>query len=79
MSELTLLIAAQPGLRVQVSAPRGTAPEVIRQVPPVGAVVAWTVEGDRVEPVFLAGGRAWTPAQFRSAFGEALTVEVTRA
>ncbi|MGW2594743.1 hypothetical protein ACWCXC_31375 [Streptomyces sp. NPDC001515] len=34
--------------------------------------------GARVEPVFLAAGRAWTPDQYRAAYGQALSVDVGR-
>lgn len=73
-----------PGLRAEVSAPRGTAPDVTRAVPTPGAVVAWTLAAYRdtpggavIEPVFLAGGRAWTVRQFRERLGQMLDVTVT--
>jgi hypothetical protein len=78
-------VGAQPGLRADVTAPRGTSPDIIRQAPPGGEVVAWTLIADPdqpggavVEPVFLAKGRAWTLGQYRAAFGHMLDVTVTR-
>ncbi|MEC4016107.1 hypothetical protein [Streptomyces sp. H27-D2] len=80
------VLAALPafdGLRVQVSAPPDTDTS---GVPPGGMVVGWVLvtDGDvaggaRVDPVFLADGRAWTPDQYRAAFGQTLNVRVGRA
>lgn len=77
------LVAASPGLVVEVSAPAGAD---TAGVPPGGAVVGWVlvadegaVGGARVDPVFLAAGRAWTPDQFRAAHGQGLGVVVGRA
>lgn len=64
------------------AAPQGTPTE---GVPPPGVVVGWVlvadgaaVGGARVEPVFLADGKAWTPDQYRAAYGEQLRVSVGR-
>ncbi|MFE9850354.1 hypothetical protein ACFYPN_16290 [Streptomyces sp. NPDC005576] len=53
--------------------------------PPGGAVAGWVLVADetapggaRVEPVFLAGGRAWTPDQYRGAYGQGFTMAVVR-
>lgn len=77
------VLPALPGLDVQVSAPTGTD---VEGVPAAGALVGWVlvadpaaVGGARLDPVFLADGRAWTPDQYRAAFGEQLTVRVGRA
>lgn len=74
------LVAAVAGFVVQVSAPPGTD---TAGVPPGGAMVGWVLVADadvaggsRVEPVFLAAGRAWTPDQYRAAYGQRLTVNV---
>ncbi|MGW0578606.1 hypothetical protein ACWD25_22155 [Streptomyces sp. NPDC002920] len=55
-------------------------------MPAPSDVVAWatiaapdSVGGARVEPVFLADGRAWTPDQYRAAYGQQLTVRVIMA
>lgn len=49
-------------------------------------VVGWAlvadeeaVGGARVDPVFLAAGRAWTPDQFQAAHGQHLGVVVGQA
>lgn len=83
--QLLGLVSAQPGLRVQITAPRGTDPDTIRKTPPPGEVLAWTLAvhpdepgGAVVEPVFLAGGRAWTAEQFRARYGASLDVQVSR-
>lgn len=72
-----------PGLSVQVSAPPGMA---TTGIPPGGMVVGWVLVSDgdapggaRVDPVFLADGRAWTPDQYRAAYGQGLTVRVGQA
>ncbi|MCQ1575370.1 hypothetical protein [Streptomyces parvus] len=71
------------GLRVEVTAPPGTD---VSRVPGGGPVVGWVlvadegaVGGARVDPVFLAAGRAWTPDQFRKEHGQHLGVVVGRA
>jgi len=76
------LVPAAPGLVVQASAPPGTD---TTGVPPPGVVVGWVlvtapdaVGGVRVDPVFLAAGRAVTPDQYRAAYGETLAVHVVR-
>lgn len=76
------LVAASPGLSVAVSAPAGMD---TAGIPPGGAVVGWVLVEDgslpggaRVDPVFLADGRAWTPDQYRAAFGQQLGVRVGR-
>ncbi|MFJ6566656.1 hypothetical protein ACIQNU_04500 [Streptomyces sp. NPDC091292] len=65
------MLPALNGLMVQVSAPAGVD---TAGVPPGGGVVGWVLVADpdaaggaRLEPVFLAGGRAWTPDQYRVA------------
>ncbi|MFL3869263.1 hypothetical protein LT966_21930 [Streptomyces griseobrunneus] len=52
-------------------------------VPGGGVVVGWVlvadeqaVGGARVDPVFLAAGRAWTPDQLRQEHGQHLGVAV---
>lgn len=74
------LVAAVPVWVVEVSAPPGT---VTAGVPPGGSVVGWVLVADdvaaggaRVEPVFLAAGRAWTPDQYRAMYGAGLGVQV---
>lgn len=74
------LVPAAPGLVVQASAPPGTD---TTGVPPPGVVVGWVLVTDpavpggaRVEPVFLAAGRAWTPDQYRATYGQQLGVQV---
>ncbi|MFF2852697.1 hypothetical protein ACFVT5_41350 [Streptomyces sp. NPDC058001] len=77
------VLPAFDGLMVQVSAPSGTD---TTGVPPGGGVVGWvlvsdpeTAGGARVDPVFLADGRAWTPDQYRAAYGQQFTFRVDRA
>ncbi|MEU0354983.1 hypothetical protein [Streptomyces cyaneofuscatus] len=77
------LVATAPGLLVEVSAQTGTD---VDGVPPGGVVVGWVLIGDegvaggaRVDPVFLAAGRAWTPDQFRQEHGQHLALVVGRA
>lgn len=77
---VTGMIPAAPGFRVDVYAPSGT-PTGAAPVP--SAVVAWASIADsdqeggvRLDPVFLADGRAWTPDQFRAAYGPLLEVRV---
>lgn len=60
------------------------APGCAATVGPVsGPVVAWTLVADanapggaRVDPVWISGGRAWTPDQYRAATGinDAVTI-----
>ncbi|MBL3664542.1 hypothetical protein JL475_00580 [Streptomyces sp. M2CJ-2] len=76
------MLPACDGLRVQVTAPAGTD---TAGVPGGGVVVGWAlvadtsaVGGARVEPVFLADGRAWTPDQYRATYGQQLRVQVGR-
>ncbi|MFE7485453.1 hypothetical protein [Streptomyces sp. NPDC057552] len=77
------MVPAFAGLRVDVTAPPGA--ETVG-VPGGGPVVGWVliadegaVGGARVDPVFLAAGRAWTPDQFRQEHGRSLGVMVGRA
>lgn len=72
------IVAAAPGLRVEASAPAA-----VRGVPTPSTVVAWALfvdpastGGMRLDPVFLAGGRAWTPDQFRAAYGASIEIKV---
>lgn len=74
------LVSAQPGWRVDAFAPRGTD---ISGVPTPSHVVAWALlaygsepGGSRVEPVFVAGDRTWTPDQFRATYGAMLELHV---
>ncbi|WP_328545454.1 hypothetical protein [Streptomyces europaeiscabiei] len=74
---------ATPGWRVEAFAPRGTD---TAQMPAPSHVVAWALltdtiapGGARVEPVFYAGDRTWTPDQYREAYGEDLTLKVVPA
>ncbi|WP_254874922.1 MULTISPECIES: hypothetical protein [unclassified Streptomyces] len=76
------MVPAFDGLRVDVTAPAGAD---TAGVPGGGPVVGWVlvadeaaVGGTRVDPVFLAAGRAWTPDQFRAAHGQGLGVLVGR-
>ncbi|MFJ9101285.1 hypothetical protein ACIRJM_22790 [Streptomyces sp. NPDC102405] len=76
------MLPALSGLSVQVSAPQGTE---TAGVPPGGMVVGWVLVADgsapgeaRVDPVFVADGRAWTPDQYRAAYGQQLNVRVAR-
>ncbi|NEB42248.1 hypothetical protein [Streptomyces sp. SID14515] len=76
------MVPAFGGLRVEVTAPPGTD---TARVPGGGPVVGWVlvadeqvVGGARVDPVFLAAGRAWTPDQYRAAYGQQLGVVVGR-
>ncbi|MFJ9038002.1 hypothetical protein ACIRF8_15585 [Streptomyces sp. NPDC102406] len=77
---ITGMTAASPGWRVQASAPTDAGTE---GVPAPSDVVAWVLVADqvapggaRVDPVFLAGGRAWTPDQYRATYGQELDVQV---
>jgi hypothetical protein len=76
------IVPAAPGFRVTVGA---ATQEEAEGAPAPSDVVAWAtvtdpeaVGGLRVDPVFLAAGRAWTPDQYRTAYGETLTVKVVR-
>lgn len=76
------LVAAPVGLRADITAPPGTD---TAGVPGGGVVVGWVLVTDpgaaggaRVEPVFLAAGRAWTPDQYRATYGQQLGVQVGR-
>lgn len=76
------MVPAFDGLRVDVTAPAGTD---TAGVPGGGPVVGWVLVADeqaaggaRVDPAFLAAGRAWTPDQFRAAHGQGLGVLVGR-
>ncbi|MFI9598946.1 hypothetical protein ACIHCX_03525 [Streptomyces sp. NPDC052043] len=76
------MLPAAPGLTVLVSAPDGTD---TTGIPPGGGVVGWAliadqaaVGGARVDPVFLAAGKAWTPDQYRATYGQQLDVKVGR-
>ncbi|MEU6058012.1 hypothetical protein [Streptomyces sp. NPDC047097] len=77
------VLPASPGWVAVVLAP---ADVETREVPPGSAVVAWALVedvsapgGGRVDPVFLAAGRAWTPDQYQDAFGARLVVQVGAA
>ncbi|CAK7288542.1 conserved hypothetical protein [Streptomyces misionensis JCM 4497] len=77
---VTDVIPAGPGFRVNVYASSGTP---VGAVPVPSAVVAWASIADpdqaggvRLDPVFLADGRAWTPDQFRATYGPLLEVTV---
>lgn len=77
------VLPATPGVGVLVSVPAGAD---VEGVPAAGALVGWVLVADeasaggaRLDPVFLADGRAWTSDQYRAAFGEQLTVRVGRA
>lgn len=74
------LMPAAAGLRAVATAPKA---DVAAGVPTPTAVVGWALVADataaggaRVDPVFLAGGTAWTPDQFRLAFGPSLAIGV---
>jgi hypothetical protein len=74
------LTPATVGLLAVASAPTA---EAATGAPAPTAVVGWVLVGDaaaaggaRVDPVFLAGGRAWTPDQYRGEFGEGIEVTV---
>lgn len=79
---LTGMVAAVEGWAVEVTAPPSTDTSGI---PGGGAVIGWALLADegvaggaRVDPVFLAAGRAWTPDQYRAAYGEQLRFRVAR-
>jgi len=72
------IVAAPPGLHVDAYAHATT-----KGVPTPSTVVAWAmfidpaaVGGMRLDPVFLAAGRAWTPDQFRHAYGTDIELKV---
>ena len=80
---VTGIVPAAPGFRVMVSA---ATREDAEGVPAASDVVGWATVADagspggvRVDPVFLAGGRPWTPDQYRAAYGQTLDVRVGRA
>jgi hypothetical protein len=80
---VTGLLPAAPGLRVDAYAPKNVNASGI---PTPSSVVAWaqladpdSVGGVRIDPVFLADGRVWTPDQFRAVYGESLELKVTLA
>lgn len=82
VGDIVGVLPASEGLRVQVAAPAGTDPSGI---PPAGVVVGWVlvadgaaVGGARLDPVFLADGRAWTADQYRATYGQQLDVRVGR-
>lgn len=77
------MVPAFAGLRADVTAAPGAE---TAGVPGGGVVVGWVlvayeeaVGGARVDPVFLAAGRAWTPDQLRQEHGQHLGVVVGRA
>lgn len=77
------LVASEAGWAVEVSARPGADTS---GAPPGGAVIGWALVADtaaaggaRVEPVFLAAGRAWTPDQYRATYGQQFTMRVVRA
>ncbi|WP_127468786.1 hypothetical protein [Streptomyces sp. B27] len=81
MGAVVGMVSAFAGLRADVTAAPGSE---TAGVPGGGVVVGWVlvadeqaVGGARVDPVFLAAGRAWTPDQFREAHGQHLGVLVT--
>lgn len=80
---LTGMVAAGDGWAVEVTAPPDTD---TAGIPGGGAVIGWALledetatGGARVDPLFLAAGRAWTPDQYRAAYGEQLRFRVARA
>ncbi|MGW5291470.1 hypothetical protein [Streptomyces bacillaris] len=83
MGAVVGMVPAFPGLRADVTAPPGSD---TASVPGGGVVVGWVlvadeqaVGGARVDPVFLAACRAWTPDQFRQEHGPHLGVVVRAA
>ncbi|MEU8642235.1 hypothetical protein AB0C91_09990 [Streptomyces sp. NPDC048674] len=77
---ITGAFPAHEGLTALVGAPPGTD---ATGIPPGGSVVAWVLVADevvaggaRLDPVFLAAGRAWTVDQYRRAYGQELDVRV---
>lgn len=80
---ITTVVSAQPGWKVDAFAPRGTD---TGGIPTPSHVVAWALladaaeaGGSRVEPVFVAGERTWTPDQYRAAHGAGLELKVVPA
>jgi hypothetical protein len=78
--QVTAIVPATPGLRVEAYAPRDSP---TAGIPTPYSVVAWaqladagSVGGVRVDPVFLADGRAWTPDQFRARYGDQVDLRV---
>ncbi|MEU2996917.1 hypothetical protein ABZ684_04970 [Streptomyces sp. NPDC006995] len=76
------VVPAFAGLRADVTAQPGSDTAA---VPGGGVVIGWALVADeeaaggtRVDPVFLAAGRAWTPDQFRAAHGQNLGLVVGR-
>lgn len=72
------LVPAVPGLQVTASAAAAAT-----GIPAPTAVVGWVLVADstsaggaRVDPVFLAGGAAWTPDQFRAEYGQGITISI---
>jgi hypothetical protein len=68
---VTALVAAVPGYMVTAGAASGP-------------VIAWAQVADpqvpggvRIDPVWIAGGRTWTPDQYRAANGVQRAVTVT--
>jgi hypothetical protein len=77
------IVSAPPGWRADAYPPQGAE---VGDAPPPSLVVAWALVADesapgggRVDPVFVADGRAWTPDQYRAAYGQQLNVRVARA
>jgi hypothetical protein len=74
------VLPATAGLRADITAPAGVE---VGDVPGGGVVVGWVLIADpserggaRIDPVFLAAGRTWTPDQYRTAYGHGLGVQV---
>jgi hypothetical protein len=74
------VLPATAGLRADITAPAGAE---VGQVPGGGVVVGWILVTDateaggaRLDPVFLAAGRTWTPDQYRTVYGAQLGVQV---
>ena len=74
------VLPATTGLHADITAPAGVE---VADVPGGGVVVGWVLIADpserggaRLDPVFLAAGRTWTPDQYRTAYGQALGVQV---
>ena len=79
---VTGIVPATSGLAVDAYAPRDST----AGIPTPSSVVAWAVVTDpasaggvRLEPVFLADGRTWTPDQFRAVYGEQVELKVVTA
>ncbi|WP_143589814.1 hypothetical protein [Streptomyces africanus] len=77
---MTGIVAAAPGMRVEAYAPKNAS---TTGIPAPSSVVAWAAVADptaiggvRVDPVFLADGRTWTPDQFWAAYGAGLELKV---